>query len=341
MKRLTSISDKYKELVAYKFLKSIKVRGYLQSPKSKAYNEFIDAVYEVARGNRAESVFSELAVDNSPSLSNQSQIQVVVEVPVSAKQASQHNEAPTKGDRRAGQAPGISWLSVQQTPRGRRIAVAVPSTHIDADTKGSEYEGHVQRPLEARFQRDTPQPPARQSLSPTAVFFRELQEAATATDPPVPPVSYTSRVNAANSFGSKSSSGVVIVDLCDSEDDVEISEPDSNRAQTQTQTRPQRDIANEDDDVPELSRVDLTQQQTVDVTPDKAVDIADNVEDFEIIGLATHTHPVPRMSMSTTLSIRSRSLSHTASPRTIRNNTRGGHIGRGRAVQRARGRDRA
>jgi hypothetical protein len=314
--------------VAYKFIRSMKVKGHLKCPKSQEYHDFIDAVYEVARGDRAQSVFSDVHPVDTPTFS---QCSVIVEVPMSSAK---------KGEQAS---PGsvIKWRPIMDTPRrSRHVAVAVPEI---AYTVGSEEEVNeqeesdngpedtLQSMLDAQLQ--PPTTPFRQSLSPTSKFFQqfrqEIEEAALPTPPPLPPVHYKSPTEPTNLLNSDSSNQTIIVDLCDFDEDIEMSEPNSSPpSAAQARVSRKRATPDDDEDLSVIDQVDLTQD------PINAAHNNDE-EDFQIIASATRAQTLPPGARSSTLSIRSRSLSHSTTPKSVRGGGRLLYSPRG---ARARGR---
>jgi hypothetical protein len=288
----------------------MEVKGHAKCPKSQEYHDFIDAVYEGARGDRAQSVFSDVHPVDTPT---SSQCSVIVEVPMSAAK---------KGDQAS---PGsvIKWQSVQDTPRGgRNVKIAVPEVaycagdQIDADHESrNDDEDAIQDLLDAQLEVPAPSTPSRQSLSPTSRFFeqfrQEIEEAALPTPPPVPPVGHISSTEPTSLLASDSSTQTIIVDLCDSDDDIKMSEPGSSPPVAQSQVSRKRATPDDDEDLSVIDQVDLT-QDSINAPHNN------DEEDFQIIAAATRAQTLPPGARSSTLSIRSRSLSHSTTPKSTR-----------------------
>lgn len=60
MQHLARVSDKYKELLAYSFIRCFKVKGYQKCPLGDDYDDFVASIYAVTPGNRAASVISNI-----------------------------------------------------------------------------------------------------------------------------------------------------------------------------------------------------------------------------------------------------------------------------------------
>ena len=257
-------------------MRAFEVPGYKGGPKGDNYNELIDAVYAVNRGDRAKSVFSE-ATEITPT-----KTRIVVEIPVPARSTSK------TGKRRAEEAQ-IEWKVPNDHQSGRQVSTAFPKVSIverdDSKPMSPNEVDDLQQMPDAQLQPDgvkhgftlnsTSHASSIDLVTPPSLFLRQLQQQADLLPlpPPIPPAGYrSSPVELAGQ--ASTSSDTIVIDLCDEDEDADADANDEPR---------------------ELAYFDLTHNQDYD-----------EEEDCVVIGLATRSR-----GSHTAFSIRSRSLSNT------------------------------
>ena len=290
------MDDTWKETVAYKLIRNFKVKGYLSGAKGRNYDDFVDAVYQASRGNRAASVFGEADEVTPP------KTRIVVEIPAPPRRPSANANGNGNGNGKD-KGVNIEWQPVTDDQSGKQISVAMPKPNTFASADGtpststsSEEAGDFQSVINVQLQSDatdygigvdrwspasgTPSTP----ITPPSLFLQELQQqAALLTPPPIPPLGYQSSPVEPTAV-CKSSSETMVIDLCSEDEDNEDEQ---------------------DDDIRELPTFDLTQDQDNDNN-------GDDEDDLSIIAAAIHRGGGSGRNHSA-LSIRSRSLSNAVS----------------------------
>ena len=296
---MSSIADKFKELVAYKFLRSFQVKGFEKGPRGEDYNDFIDSIYEASRSDRAESIFSEDMINTPP------KTRIVVEIPVFTQSRGRDK---AKMNERGGE---IIWRDISKNSTGRQISVAGPSEDLNTETHQDRIQDLVDRQLtsdgvEYGIDVDGTSASVTDQDTPPNVFVQQLQAVAERTTPPLPPPlppkSYSpSLIDRASNKAV--SSRPVILDLCeDSDVDEEELKDEIRELSTFDLTNDVGDVNDPDeedrkDDIRELPSFDVTSKAGTTNDPD----------DFQIIATARFS-----LAGHSIMAIRSRSRSSAA-----------------------------
>ena len=147
---LARVGDKYKELMAYGFLRCFKVKGYEKCPLGDDYDDFVASIYAVTRGDRAASVVSNV----DPAILRAS-------IPPTPQKGQQHEHADDKiedesdlsndSDSPESIQRSVYWQGVGTTSNGLRISRAGLSRCGKSDNSLASSTSPTQAAVDAQI----------------------------------------------------------------------------------------------------------------------------------------------------------------------------------------------